>query len=139
MPMGIHGKLPRVALVLAAAMLLSGCTEEKRKSRELDVTGTVESVDLANRTVEVSTFIEKLGSEQKFSVRVTPDTEILIDGALAKLEDVRVGERARGDISVETEGNKKVYVAIQVSIERGETIVSPASKAASEEDTATNG
>lgn len=118
----------RMTAIGVAAMLglvVLGCREDKPAVRTLAVSGTIEEIDLPNRTVQVSAFVEKLGREETFTVHVTDDTELLINGSLAKVEDVRVGERAEGDIRVIKENGSRKYVALRVQIERAEVVRAP--------------
>ena len=54
------------------------------------------------------------------------ETEILINGALAKLADLRPGERAAGTVRVaRTENGNKRLIAISIHVDRAEVLVSP--------------
>ena len=127
------------AWVLAVlSVSIAGCPEKPKTSRVIDVAGTIEQVDLANGALTVSTYLERTKTEESFVVKVRPETEILINGALARVEDIRVGERAQGSIMIERqgEGKKAKYIADQIRIERAEAIVAPESEstADTEED-----
>ena len=90
--------------------------------------GTVEEIDLTGRRVKVRAYLEKHETYETFDVQVTEDTEILINGALAKMDDVRVGERAEGRIRVTRRDGKTALTALAVSIERGEVLSAPDTK-----------
>jgi len=103
----------------------SGCPDEREKTRTEEVVGTIEEIDLKNRRVKVRAYLEKHETYQTFEVQVTDDTEILINGALANMEDARVGERAEGTIRITRNEGKSALTAIAVKIERGEVLSAP--------------
>ncbi len=118
-------RLTLATLVLAIAAL-SGCAKKEREEDKRNLEGTIEAIDPSGGFVTVSTEIH--GREVQADVKVTHDTEILIDGALAKLQDVRVGEKAVGVVKIIKEGDKREYVALRVSIDRAEPIVAPGAR-----------
>jgi hypothetical protein len=79
-------------ILLAAAVLgvgLYGCKAKKPKQVNRTLKGTVESIDLTNKTVTMSWFNEKIGRSMPISARITNDTEIYIDGKLSDLSQVK--------------------------------------------------
>ena len=120
-------KLPLVMLVFAAVLPV-GCKEEDDGPKTHYVQGTIESIDLANGMVRVRSYSEKHKQEMFHDVEVTKDTEVKINGAIAKLTDVKVGENAEGHIKVVKEDNQRRFIADRVSIERAEALVAPKSK-----------
>ena len=82
----------------------------------------IEKIDLAGRRVTVRFYAEKQKVEQKQTVRVSDATEVMINGALARLEDVREGERARGEVLIEKRNNEVIYTAKRVVILRSEPL-----------------
>lgn len=123
----------RRCMFLAAAgatlLTVTGCPENRESTTVIELVGTVEKIDRNNRRVEVKTFIEKHGQYQTFTVHVTDETEILINGSLATLADVREGERAEGRVRVTKEDDKRVFTALAVNIERGEVLSAPGAAA----------
>jgi hypothetical protein len=116
---------------LAATLLIlaPACSEEKSKDDVREVAGTVESIDPDKKIVKVRTYLEKRERYQPFPVLVTDDTEILINGALARLEDVRVGEQAEGTIRIVRDDNSMRFIALKVRIRRSEVIEAPGADA----------
>lgn len=121
------GTLVLVVLVLAA-MIPAGCKEEDDGPKTHYVQGTIESIDLANGVVRVRSYSEKHKQEMFHDVEVTENTEVKINGAIAKLTDVKVGENAEGHITVIKEDNQRRLIADRVSIERAEPLVAPNAK-----------
>lgn len=122
------GKIRMSAAILAASTLLIGCEEKKDKPRTLYVRGTIEQIDLPNHTVKVRTFSDKRQSEMVHTVDVNDDTEIKINGAIARMEDVRVGETAEGWITVVKTDNQRRLIATRVEVERAEPLIAPSAK-----------
>lgn len=114
---------------LALLWLPSGCREEREKISIREVVGTIEEIDLNRQQVKVRAYIEKHETYDTFTVEVTPDTEILINGSLATLADVRVGERAEGTVEVARRDGATVLTARAVTIERGEVLTAPGAQA----------
>lgn len=110
-----------LAVVVGAG--LSGCKEDEPGFKTRTLSGTVETIDLANSRVEISFYSQKHDRKVTAEVVVTPETEIFINGELAKLEDVKVGERAEGEAIVTREGNKQINTVTRVRIERATPIV----------------
>ncbi|NOX59925.1 MAG: hypothetical protein GXP29_13860 [Planctomycetes bacterium] len=116
-------------LFVVAVCVLSGCSKEEKKPRIEEVTGTIERIDLSGRKVVVRTFSQKHDKEITFNVVVNPETEILINGSIAKLEDLKIGETAFGSVRiVEGPNDTKIITAAKVRVERAEVLKAPTSK-----------
>ncbi|HRX85056.1 MAG TPA: hypothetical protein P5572_08565 [Phycisphaerae bacterium] len=123
-------RTPDVALALlaAAALLpLTGCPEKSESSMVKELAGTVEEIDLPHHRVKVKAYLEKHGTYETFTVNVNDETEILINGSLASLEDVREGERAEGRVRVTRTDDRTELTALAVNIDRGEVLAAPGS------------
>ena len=125
-----------LALALMPLVIAGGCSDEGSKSKTLPLKGTVKKIDLVNSTVTLRVYREKQGQEVDVTGEVTEETEILINGVLAKLSDVRVGELAEGTVRVVKEGDTKRYVGVRFRIKRSEAIVAPGAKQKDEADDA---
>jgi len=115
-----------LGMVVLAAMIPAGCKEEDDGPKTHYVQGTIESIDLANGVARVRSYSEK--HKQEMFHEVTENTEVQINGAIAKLTDVKVGENAEGHITVIKEDNQRRLIADRVSIERAEALVAPKAK-----------
>jgi ribosomal protein L19 len=58
---------------------------------------------------------------------VNAETEIMINGALAKLADLKVGDRIRGDVKVIRQGKERRQVVLKVRVDRPEANKPPIS------------
>jgi hypothetical protein len=111
-----RSKMICVIMLTAAGLSLGldGCKGKESKQRNRTLKGTVESIDLTNKTVTMSWFNEKIGRSMPISGRITKDTEIYIDGKLSDLSQIKEND------SVVVEGYQKGYdtVAEKVNIIR---------------------
>lgn len=114
----------RTWLMIAAIACgsLGGCTEREGEPKVVSLKGVVERIDRQNREVTVRFYSEKRDAELTQVVRVTDETEILINGALATLTDVKEGERAEGSIRVTKSADATVYTALRVQIIRADPL-----------------
>ncbi len=122
--MKTHARIGLAFALASAICMFAGCSEEKKKSHIEEVTGTIENI--GTRSVVVRTFSQKHNKELKFDVIVDPETEILINGSIASIKDLKVGETAFGSVRVEEKGDdKKVITAVKVRVERAEVLRVP--------------
>ena len=109
-----------LGLMCSGAWLLPGCAEEapKRKYRVLE--GTAEKIDLKTGQVSMNYFSKKRNEELAVEGRITDETEVLINGRLARLEDIRPQEHVRVTGYKEGKGANALVVVTRVEIERPE-------------------
>ena len=122
----------RLLVIALAATALGGCAEKEKETEVVDVEGTVEKIDVPGQSVVVRTYNRKHDREIRATVHVTDNTEILINGSLAKLDDVKVGETAFGSVKVIKENGNRRFVALRVRVEREESMTAPGAVGASE-------
>jgi hypothetical protein len=107
----------------AAMLAAGGCSESEDKPTVRELEGTIESIDDQARAVRVRFYLEKEGVEMTETVHVTDETEIFINGALARFGDVKEGERAKGTVRIEKQdGGQRLVTALRVHIKRAEVI-----------------
>lgn len=107
-----------VACLMAAS---SGCRQNEPEFQVVTLDGTVEDVRADTETtgeITLRYYREKQGKEVLGTGLVTKETEIMIDGALAKLTDVRKGDKVRGEVRIESRQGHNVNVALRVFVER---------------------
>ena len=110
--------LATASMVVAAALAGSSCKEDEPGFKTVTLSGTVERIDSASSRVEISYYSEKRGRHVTTEAILTPETEIFINGELARLEDVRIGERAEGEAIVTRENDRRIVTVRRVHIER---------------------
>ena len=110
------------SLVVILVMLV-GCSEDKPSVSLLSLKGKIEKIDRTSDrtgTITVQYFNEKQSKEVLGSAIVTADTEIMINGALAKLSDLREGDRVRGKVRVEKKGGLNTQTVLQMRVDRAQ-------------------
>jgi hypothetical protein len=93
-----------VAAMIVAAMSVTmvGCgSKEKKSKKPASREGTVREVNKATREVAMNTFVKSLNKDTVLSGTLEANAEIYIDGKIASLDDVQIGDR------VVAEGVKK--------------------------------
>lgn len=112
-----------LAFILLAAppVICGGCGEKQQPPEILSLEGKVEKIERTTDTtgkITVSFFSEKQKQEMTGTALVSEQTEIMIDGAIAKLKDLREGERIRGEVRVEKKEGKKVQNVLKINVDR---------------------
>jgi len=108
-----------MALVVGL-MGLAGCREARPEREHRTISGTVTSIDEATGTVSMSFYNKKKQMEMRVEGMVTPQTEIIINGQVSKLSDVKIGEQVTVTGYVEKDRSRAKIVATRVQIERDE-------------------
>jgi transcription termination factor Rho len=104
-----------------AALASPGCRRNDPGFELVSLEGTIEEIK-RNREgtgeITVLYFSEKHGREMLGTGLVTSETEIMINGAVAKLDDLREGDRIRGDVRVDGKQGEKRRVALKIYVDR---------------------
>ena len=106
-----------IALLVTAA----GCREDTPSFEVVSLEGKIESVEARSDgtgEIRVLYFSEKHGEELVGIGTITPETEILINGAVAKAVDLREGDRVRGQVRVEKTREGKKRTALKIFVDR---------------------
>lgn len=82
------------------------------------MSGKVVAVDVKRKTISVEYDHPRLQTKQVDTAAVTEATEIQINGVLAELADVRVGEHVRGEVLVEKTGEQRRLRVLKMEIDR---------------------
>lgn len=110
--------LAGMAVVLAG--LLNGCGKDSDRPEYREVSGRIVAIDRESEEVSMSYFNKKRGETRTLKGRLAPEAEILIDGATARLEDLRVDDRVRVTGRVEDHNGEPRVVATRVRVMRQE-------------------
>lgn len=105
-------------IVFLAVALFVGCGKDREETTYRNLTGKVSRIDLDTGVVEMTWYNEKKKREQTLPGRLAPDAEILIDGATARLEDVRIDDVVTVNGRVERRGGETQLVATKVEVQR---------------------
>lgn len=119
--MTIKALLP--ALLTAGLFItLPGCSKDDDEPEFRQLEGTAEKLDLGTGQVALRFFHQKSGTEQVIEGIVNDQTEVLINGRVAKLKDIRLKERVKVTGYRKGKGDDVQMVAVKVEIERPEWI-----------------
>jgi len=119
--------LPRLLAMslLAAFVAGGGCRKEDETYEIVQLEGKVEEIKAnpdGTGEITVTYFSEKQGQETSGSGLVTKETEIVINGVLAKLQDIKKGERIRGEVRVEKKAGERRQIALKIYVDRATTV-----------------
>jgi hypothetical protein len=113
----------RLAIVAAVSTtLIPGCGEKKPTEEIITLEGKIEKIDArADGSGRITVvYRDKKDVEMAGIGEVTSETEIMINGAVAKLSDLKVGERVRGQVKVTKQNNQRKQVVLKITAERTE-------------------
>ena len=115
--------LSTVIVVLPLCLVvLPGCGKKEDSRQHLRREGIIERIDLDRSEVTLRYYSEKHKIETTVTGKATPETEILINGVLSSLDQLRVGERVSVIGWVRGHGDKREVVADRVNVNRAETV-----------------
>lgn len=120
-------RLARVLCLLSIAgtLVIFGCRKEEPTYEVVSIDGKIERIKLTSDDtgeISVSYYSEKKGQEVIDTGLVTRETEIMINGAVAKLEDLREGERVRGEVRVDKKGKERQKTALKIYVDRAKPV-----------------
>ncbi len=119
----------RVVCVLGVLLVIAspGCrSEEEAKVQTME--GKVEKIVVnpdGTGEITVVYFSEKHNQEMPGTGIVTKDTEIMINGVVSKLSDIREGERVRGQVRTTKSGGKRIQTALKIHVDRPKPVGAP--------------
>ena len=107
--------------VLTCAVVFGGCRKNEEGPKVQSLKGKVERIEVnpdGTGRITIIYFSEKQDQEITGTGLVTKETEILINGAVASLSDIREGERVRGEVRIIKKGEERTQVALKIYIDR---------------------
>ncbi len=108
-------------LIVAGVLLTPGCRKQDPGYEVVPLEGKIEKIKLTSDDtgkLSVSYYSEKHRQEVIGTGLVTRETEIMINGAIAGLKDLREGERVRGEVRIEKKGGEKKRIALKIYVDR---------------------
>ena len=105
-------------LSFAGLVAAAGCRDKAEAPRIVKLEGKVTRIDTQRNRVTLEYFSEKHQRDMTDTGEVNDNTEILINGALATLADIRVGEHIRGEVRVEGKGSQRKLTALRIAVDR---------------------
>lgn len=115
------GRRTGVGACLAILCIVVGCSKNEESAKVQSLQGKVEKLVVnsdGTGQITVLFFSEKQNQEVAGTGMITADTEILINGAVAKLSDIREGEHVRGEVRIEKKGSVKIQIVLKIHVER---------------------
>lgn len=109
-----------VLCLVPALTLALGCGKGKPERKYYTLKGTAEQIDVDTGEVSMRAYIEKQQQWRVFTGQATDQTEVMVNGRQAKLEDIRPGDEGEVVGYMEGEGFNKRLVATKISITREE-------------------
>ena len=126
--LGIH-TLALFTLVVTAGAFISGCGKDKDKpechTREVRVAAINEETGV----FEGWLYSKKQKQEIKLPCRLDPNVEVLINGATAKVADVRIDDKVKVTVREIKRGGLSEYIATKVEVDRPMEEPAPATSA----------
>ncbi len=114
----------RQVWIALAILLTCGCSKKESGPEVFTLEGKIEKIDRQSDTtgkITVIYYSEKQKQEMSGTGQVTKETEIMIDGAIATLKDLREGERVRGEVRVDKQDGKKTQTVLKIHAERAKS------------------
>ena len=110
-----------VCMIFTVSLVAGGCRKKDEGPRIMSLEGKVESIEAepdGTGKLVVVYYNEKQKRDVAGTAFVTKETEIMIDGALATLADLREGERVRGEIRVDKKGGERTQTVLKLYVDR---------------------
>ena len=108
-------------VTLSVLITCSGCRKDDKSSAVISLEGKVDKITLTSDDtgeILVRYYSEKHKEEVVGKGEVTKETEILINGVVSTLKDIREGERIHGDVRVERKRGEKKLTVLKIIVER---------------------
>lgn len=113
-------RLASALLVVGGLLSLSGCGKSESEREYNVITGTALGIDEATGKVAMNFFNKKKQIEMKVEGTVVPQTEILINGRVAELNEIKIGDQVVVTGYKEGEGSRRRLVATKIEVMTGE-------------------
>ncbi|MBN1345677.1 MAG: hypothetical protein JXQ73_23495 [Phycisphaerae bacterium] len=104
------------SLVVVGLLCLPGCRNRSERSEDKTITGTVTSIDEATGKVAMKFRHKEKKIDMEYEGTVDQNSEILINGRVAKLSEVNTGDRVI--VTGYRDKQRKRMMVVKVEIER---------------------
>lgn len=107
-------------LAIGGALAPIGCKEREHPPETVALEGKIEKVEPSTDggRITVSYYSEKQKQTVVGVGTVTKETEIMINGAVSTLGDLKEGDRIRGQVRVDKSGDKKTQTVLKITVDR---------------------
>lgn len=102
----------------------AGCRKGEEGSNIVPLEGKVEKINArSDGTGDITVvYTDKQQQSITGTGEVTSETEIIINGAAAKLKDIREGEHVRGQVRIEKKGKQRKQIAVSIYVDRAQPV-----------------
>ena len=115
-----------VLLVVALAWVVPGCKQERPKRKYVEpIQGIARSIDYQTGEVSMEFVHPKTGLTVVRKGYITRDTEVEINGVVARIQDVKVGEPVTVEGYFEGSGRNKKFIVTRIVVRRDQWIDIP--------------
>ncbi len=107
--------------IVICLMAMPGCRKQDPGFEVVTLDGRIEKIERTSDDtgkITVSYYSKKQEQEITGTGAVTENTEIMINGAIATLRDLREGERIRGEVRIEGKGDRKERIILKIIVDR---------------------
>lgn len=105
-----------VTAMLGGALMIVGCSSKSGADKTYTKKGTIKSIDLSSRKVEVT--IIKGGEQRAISGTYTDETNVTINGRAASVKDLKEGDSVEVTGRREGSGTNATFIATSVRVTR---------------------
>lgn len=121
----------QMVVVLAATSAIVGCREPNTRVDIVSMEGRIEKIDVRpDGTGKITVVYRDKDDRETTGVGdVTNETEIMIAGAAAKIGDLKVGDRVRGEVRMVREGRERRQLVLKILVDRAAASPAPPAEA----------
>jgi len=116
-------------LIIATGALVSGCGKDKNEVKYRVHEGRVADINQETGVFEGWFYSKKQKQEIKRPGRLDPNVEILINGVIAAVDDVRIDDKVRVEAKEIRRGSEREFIVTKVEVTRMEEEPRPAASA----------
>jgi len=116
-------------LVIAAGAVVSGCGKDKNEPKYHNRKGRVAAINQETGVFEGWFYNRDQKREIKYPARLDPNVEVLINGATATVDDVRIDDKVMVTVREIKHDGESEFIAIKVEVIRPPAEPSPAASA----------
>lgn len=119
----LGGSAALIGTMVLLGLSVTGCRQADDEVDILTLQGKVEKIDAkpdGTGTVTISYYNEKHGEDMIGTGAITRETEIMINGVMAGIGDLQVGDQARGEVRIDKRGKERRQIAVKIYVDRAE-------------------
>lgn len=119
-----------LTMVLLVSPLLAGCSKKDEEPKVGIRSGRVVSYDKASGVVQMKVFDPDSKQEVTVPGTLAPNVEVIINGAVATLDDVKIDDKVKVTGTKIKEDGKRKFIVKKVEVDRPMTDTQPSSASA---------